>query len=130
MLQAKPAAKKKVKKPKKKTKETAKPAAKPAAKPVAKTVNKVAKTVKKSEQPVKKEPEVPVDEDEFVEAEYQGGMQPIVTPCENKHRDFYTTGMFTAVITSTETKKAERKILGKSIVKEVVLECNTNASAR
>merc|ERR1712048_1500807 len=40
------------------------------------------------------------DEDEFVEAEYQGGL-------------------FTAVITSTETKKADRKFLGKAVVKQV-----------
>lgn len=98
---AKPAAKKKVKKlPKKKP---AKPAAKETAKPTAKKPVKAAKSAKKvDKKPVKaeKKPEAPVDEDEFVEAEYQGGL-------------------FTAVITSTETKKADRKIFGKAVVKQV-----------
>lgn len=70
ILQAKPAAKKKVKKlPKKKP-------AKPAAKETAKKPAKAAKSAKKvDKKPVKaeKKPEAPVDEDEFVEAEYEGG---------------------------------------------------------
>ena len=74
ILQAKPAAKKKVKKlPKKKP---SKPAAKETAKPTAKKPVKAAKSAKKvDKKPVKaeKKPEAPVDEDEFVEAEYQGG---------------------------------------------------------
>ena len=71
--QAKPAAKKEVTKSTKVAKETVESAAK-VAKPAAKKVNKATKAVKKPAEPVKKDPEVPIDEDEFVEAEYLGGM--------------------------------------------------------
>ena len=81
------------KKAKKAAKETAKePVPEKSAAKKVKEPTKDAKKAKKASTEAKKEPEVPVDEDEFVEAEYQGGSvkahrhnhQPSLTPASGR----------------------------------------------